>query len=47
MIEESNGAFRCAVSITGVAIEQFEQYVPEMIDLLEAPCRYREGRVPG
>ena len=35
MIEESNGAFRCAVSITGVAIEQFEQYVPEMIDLLK------------
>lgn len=35
MIEESNGAFRCSISITGVAIEQFEQYVPEFIDLLK------------
>jgi len=35
MIEDSNGAFRCAISITGVAIEQFEQHVPEFIDLLK------------
>ncbi|MDE5688776.1 MAG: alpha-amylase [Paramuribaculum sp.] len=35
MIEESNGAFRCALSITGTALEQFEQYVPEFIDLLK------------
>jgi alpha-amylase len=35
MIEESKGAFRCSITITGVAIEQFEQYVPEMIDLLK------------
>ncbi|MCH5346585.1 MAG: alpha-amylase [Muribaculaceae bacterium] len=35
MIEESNGKFRCAISITGTALEQFEQYVPEMIDLLK------------
>ncbi len=35
MIEESKGAFRCAISITGTAIEQFEQHVPEFIDLLK------------
>lgn len=35
MIDESNGAFRCALSITGTALEQFEQYVPEFIDLLK------------
>lgn len=35
MIENSGGKFRCSISITGVAIEQFEQYVPEFIDLLK------------
>lgn len=35
MIEESNGKFKCALSITGTALEQFEQYVPEFIDLLK------------
>ncbi|MCI9606730.1 MAG: alpha-amylase [Muribaculaceae bacterium] len=35
MIQESNGAFRCALSITGVALEQCEHYVPEFIDLLK------------
>ena len=35
MIEESGGAFRCAISLSGTAIEQFEQYVPEFIDLLK------------
>ena len=35
MIEESNGKFRCALSITGTALEQCEQYVPEFIDLLK------------
>lgn len=35
MIEETNGAFRCAISITGVALEQCEQYVPEFVDLLK------------
>lgn len=34
MIEQSGRKFKCAVSISGVAIEQLEQYVPEMIDLL-------------
>jgi alpha-amylase len=35
MIEETKGAFRCAISITGVALEQIEQYVPEFLDLLK------------
>lgn len=35
MVEDSKGAFRCSIAISGVAIEQFEQYVPEMIDLLK------------
>ena len=35
MIEAGNGKFRCALSISGTALEQFEQYVPEFIDLLK------------
>ncbi|MDE6693825.1 MAG: glycoside hydrolase family 57 protein, partial [Muribaculaceae bacterium] len=35
MIEESKGKFCCSIAITGVAIEQFQQYVPEFIDLLK------------
>ncbi|MDE6284088.1 MAG: glycoside hydrolase family 57 protein [Muribaculaceae bacterium] len=35
MIEQSKGAFRCAISVTGVALEQIEQYVPEFLDLLK------------
>ncbi|MCM1517787.1 MAG: hypothetical protein NC117_04020 [Pseudoflavonifractor sp.] len=35
MIEQSGGRFRCALSITGVALEQCEQYVPEFVDLLK------------
>ena len=35
MVQEGKGAFRCSIAISGVAIEQFEQYVPEMIDLLK------------
>ncbi|MCM1020718.1 MAG: glycoside hydrolase family 57 protein [Muribaculum sp.] len=35
MIQETKGAFRCALSITGTALEQCEQYVPEFIDLLK------------
>ena len=36
MIEDSKGKFRCSISISGIAIEQFEQYVPEFIDELQA-----------
>ena len=32
---QDNKNFRCSISITGVAIEQFELYVPEFIDLLK------------
>lgn len=35
MIQDTKGAFRCALSITGVALEQCEQYVPEFIDILK------------
>ncbi len=35
MIEASKGKFKCALSVTGTALEQFEQYVPEFIDLLK------------
>ena len=35
MIEQNEGRFRCAISVTGVALEQFEQYVPEFIDILK------------
>lgn len=32
MIRSSNGKFKCAFSISGVALEQFEFYAPEVID---------------
>ena len=32
MIRNSNGKFRCAFSISGVTLELFEQYAPEVID---------------
>jgi alpha-amylase len=32
MIKSSNGKFKCTFSISGTAIEQFEQYAPELID---------------
>lgn len=35
MIRESNGTFKCAISISGTAIEQLQLYVPEFIDKLK------------
>ena len=35
MIEDSNREFKCAISISGTAIEQLQLYVPECIDLLK------------
>lgn len=35
MIKESDGAFRCSIAISGTAFEQFETYVPEMLDAIE------------
>lgn len=32
MIRSSNGKFKCTFSISGVALEQLEQYAPEVID---------------
>ena len=32
MIRNSNGRFKCSFSISGVVLEQFEQYAPEIID---------------
>ena len=35
MIRLSKGRFHCALSITGVALEMFQQFAPEMIDTLK------------
>ncbi len=35
MINDSNRDFKCSISISGTAIEQFQLYVPEFIDLLK------------
>lgn len=35
MIEENKGKFKCSFTISGVAIEQLQLYVPEFIDLLK------------
>ena len=35
MIEKSNKTFKFSVMISGTAIEQFQLYVPEVIDLLK------------
>ncbi|MDE6158038.1 MAG: glycoside hydrolase family 57 protein, partial [Muribaculaceae bacterium] len=35
MIEQSEGRFRCSLAVSGVALEQFEHYVPELIELLK------------
>ncbi|MBD5358867.1 MAG: polysaccharide deacetylase family protein [Bacteroides sp.] len=35
MINDSNREFKCSICISGTAIEQFQLYAPEMIDLLK------------
>ena len=35
MIEDSGRKFKCAISISGVALEQIEMYVPELLDILK------------
>ncbi len=35
MINNSNGEFKCAIDISGTAIEQLQLYVPEFIDTLK------------
>lgn len=36
MIRNTDGAFKCSISISGTAIEQMQVYVPELIDKLKA-----------
>lgn len=35
MVKLSKGKFHCALSISGIALEQFQQFAPEMIDILK------------
>ena len=35
MIRDTNGEFKCAIAISGTAIEQLQMYVPECIDKLK------------
>lgn len=35
MIRESNGAFKCSISVSGTALEQLQLYVPEVVDRLK------------
>ena len=35
MINLSKGKFHCAISVSGTMIEMFEQFNPEMIDILK------------
>lgn len=35
MIRETNGAFKCAVAVSGTALEQLQIYVPECVDKLK------------
>ena len=34
MIRETNGGFKCAISVSGTALEQLQLYVPECVDKL-------------
>ncbi|MEG2612666.1 MAG: glycoside hydrolase family 57 protein [Alistipes sp.] len=36
LIKENKGQFRCSFSITGIAIEQFRAYAPEVLDSFKA-----------
>ncbi len=36
MIRTSNGGFKCAIGLSGTAVEQMQLYVPELIDRLKA-----------
>lgn len=35
MIKETNGAFKCAMSVSGTALEQLQLYVPEVTERLK------------
>ncbi len=36
LIQENKGKFRCSFSITGIAVEQFKTYCPEVLDSFKA-----------
>ncbi|MBE6176900.1 MAG: glycoside hydrolase family 57 protein [Alistipes sp.] len=36
LIQENKGKFRCSFSITGIAVEQFKAYCPEVLDSFKA-----------
>ena len=35
MVNSSEGRYRCSIAVSGLAFEQFEHYVPELIDLFK------------
>lgn len=35
MVQAGEGRFKCSIAISGVALEQIEHYVPELIDILK------------
>ncbi len=35
MIEQNEGRFRCSIAVSGLAFEQFEHYVPELLELFD------------
>lgn len=35
MVNSGEGRFRCSIAVSGLAFEQFEHYVPELIDLFK------------
>ncbi len=35
MVEQNEGRFRCSIAVSGLAFEQFEHYVPELLDLFK------------
>ena len=35
MIEQNEGRFCCSIAVSGLAFEQFEHYVPELLELLD------------
>ena len=35
MIQFSHGKFHCALSVSGLLLDMFQQYAPEMIDILK------------
>ena len=47
LIERTEGAFRCAFSICGTALEQMERWAPEALESFQRPGATGSRRVPG